>query len=73
MDKIEIYSVGPAYLSACVEKGFDINELTREINDMEPTGIKSKWRFAKESFHDGSKNPCQCERHSDREHILFNC
>lgn len=73
MEEIEIYSTGMCFLSACVKKGLEKNYITDQINAMSPTGISSSWSISEQNFGDGSGNPHQCEKHSDREHYLFVC
>ena len=72
-EDIVVYSSGLCYLSACIKKGLNIDDVIDEINTTHPTGIESKWQKTDESFHDGNKNPCECDRYDNREHILLVC
>ena len=74
MDKnINVYSNGLCYCSVCAHKKYSIEEITKEVNIINFTGIKSKWKHSKLNFITGEKNPHQCERHKNKKHYLFVC
>lgn len=75
MNKVDIYSIGIVYLSACAEDSLSIEEITTEVNKLHPTKISSKWTLSEDkTFKDGiSTNPCKCNQHSNRLHYLFTC
>lgn len=70
-----IYSWGLVACSACAPKEMDIEEITKQVNALHPTGITSKWKPSKdEKFSDGQTNPCSCDKQpTTRKHYLFNC
>ena len=71
---IDIYSSGLLYCSVCADKNQSIDDITTELNDINPTGISSKWKLSEDkTFASGESNPCQCEHDSNRMHYLFIC
>lgn len=75
MKKVEVYSIGPCYLSVCAENEVSIKEITEQVNQEHPTGLNHGWKLSKKAaFLDGTDMPCPCDRHSEtRKHYLFNC
>jgi hypothetical protein len=73
MKDVEIYASGACYCSVCTSLA-DINEIIKKVNKLNPTGLKLGWELSKEkTFRQGQSNPCQCEKHPNRKHYLFNC
>jgi hypothetical protein len=70
--RVVVYSVGPCYASACVERGTSREVVEAEVNRDQPTGV-GPWRIAQESFADGAPNPHGCETDPGREHYLLQC
>lgn len=68
-------SVGLCYLSVCAENDIPLSEITNFVNASYPTGIKTKWTFAKDApFEDGTPNPVMCNMYPEaRTHYLFYC
>ena len=75
MKKIEVYSIGICCASVCADNSCTIKEITKELNNEHPTGIKGKWKFSKDqNFKGGQPNPCSCNQNPNiRKHYLFNC
>jgi hypothetical protein len=73
---VNIYSIGMCCCSVCTDaKDDELEELTKKVNEISPTGIESKWRISEDkTFKDGiNPNPSPCEKISIRRHFLFNC
>ncbi len=70
---IQIYSLGIVACSVCVPKDMPKEEIEKEVNLQSPTGIRSKWKIAKESFKEGQKNGKPCDDDPNRKHYLLNC
>lgn len=74
MEQVIVYSPGVVFLSACVSNDLTVEEAEEIVNQLHPTGIKSRWRLHKEPFVTGHPNPCPCDRFPElRKHYLFNC
>jgi len=73
MEDVIIYTQGIIFCSVCAKKGLTIQEITDKVNELNPTGIGSKWQLSKEKFKGGEENPAQCNKYPDRLHYLFNC
>jgi len=75
MDKeeVEIYSNGACFCSVCSSIE-NIEKLKNKVNEMNPTGITSRWKLAPEKFKTGEDNPHPCEKNPQtRKHYLFCC
>ena len=71
---VYVYTSGLVSCSACAPADMPIDEVAREVNLQNPTGISSRWQAATEPFADGTPNPCPCNQHPvERVHYLFNC
>ena len=74
MNKISIYSFGLVCCSVCVPKEMKQDEIERQVNSQNPTGISTNWRISNDKFFkSGSVNPHICEKDSNRMHYLLNC
>lgn len=74
MNKVMVYTEGLVFCSVCAPKDMPIEQVTKEVNRISPTMIKSDWRLSTDvTFKDGRSNPCVCEVDSARQHYLFNC
>ena len=73
MKKVEIYANGLVYCSVCVEKDLTIEEIEKEVNLQNFTGIYSNWKISESKFEDGSENPQICEKDNNRIHYLLSC
>lgn len=73
MSELIIYSNGIIFCSVCTDIK-DVEEITKEVNRQNPTGLEHGWRLAEEKFIGGEDNPCVCgvfpETHK---HYLFCC
>lgn len=71
--EFEVYCIGPCGASICTS--MTVIEAQWRLNMDYPTGIQSKWKFAKrEDFYDGQSNPCSCEQKpKTHKHMLFHC
>lgn len=68
----DAYAVGLCEASVCSSLGKA--ETRARLNRQRPTGIKSRWRLAKESFATGEPNPHPCENFPEtHNHYLFDC
>ena len=73
MNDLVIYSNGLCCCSVCTDIE-DLDELTRRVNEENPTGVESQWSISEDThFRQGQPNPCQCEKDSNRKHYLFTC
>lgn len=71
---VVIMGVGICYASVCVLDGTDDDDIVREVNQQNPTGISSRWQLsADETFADGLTNPCPCNEIPGRSHRLLEC
>ncbi len=71
---VYIYANGLVVCSVCVPKGMERSVIEKQVNAINPTGIKYKWKIAKDShFKTGQSMPCQCEQDPDRLHYLLEC
>lgn len=71
---VVVYRTGIASCSVCAPADMPLDDVTDDVNLVNPTGISSKWGFATEAtFSGGQPNPCACERDPDRRHYLFHC
>lgn len=74
MDTIEIYSHGIIACSVCAPKRLARRTVERVVNELNPTGIATKWKISKdEKFRTGQTNPCVCEDDPKRLHYLMEC
>ncbi len=70
----QVYARGLCYISVCVNIGTTREEIEREANEQEPTGIESQWSISENShFNSGQTNPCPCTIDPDKEHYLMSC
>ena len=72
---IHIYSKGIVSCSVCAPTNMTIEEVTKEVNAKNPTGIKTDWELSEEKFFsDGNTpHPKVCEGNETRTHYLFHC
>lgn len=70
-EDVVIYSSGLCYCSVCADANIELSQLTESVNRQHPTGIKSDWELAEESFSTGEPNPCECPDDESRIHILI--
>lgn len=72
--EVAVYAVGITSLSVCAPADLTIEQVTAEVNYVQPTGISSDWSHSAEpSFATGEPNPNLCERDPGRRHYLFQC
>lgn len=73
---VEVYSVGLCYLSACAPPDMSAEQVEKRVNEIYPTGIKSRWTIAEDELFANSdvKNGglTTCERGETR-HWLLSC
>ena len=71
---VDIYRVGLVHCSVCAPREMSAEEVVRRVNIQHPTGIVSQWKLdPSETFSSGKKNPCPCDRDSDKLHYLLVC
>jgi hypothetical protein len=70
MKKVDIYSNGPMYCSACADSSLSKDEVEAEVNLYNPSGVRP-WEISKEPFRGGRSNPCKCEEDNTRLHYLL--
>lgn len=71
---IDIYALGLMALSVCAPSDMGIADVTRAVNEQEPTGIATDWQpDPAPAFKHGEPNPSPCERNSARTHYLYQC
>jgi len=69
----EIYSNGLCNCSVCTNI-HNIEQLTKLVNEENPTGIRGKWELSTTKFQTGEENPCPCEQNpKTHKHYLFVC
>ena len=74
MESFIAYSIGITNMSVCVKKDLSKEEIEKQANIANPTGITSQWKISKEKFKDDSNNPCPCDQKpNDRLHYLLVC
>lgn len=81
MNKVSVYSSGAGYCSVCAPNDMSIEEITEQVNILNPTGIESKWKLSEDpTFHkkvdyvEPAPNPCPCDQQPEtRKHYLFEC
>lgn len=73
MEKVEIYANGIVSCSVCADSKMTKEEVSDEVNRMNPTGISSHWAVAEEDFASGEKNGKECEHDKARKHYLLHC
>jgi len=73
MKKVEIYANGLVYCAVCAEKDLTIEEIEKEVNLQNFTGIHSNWKISESKFEDGSENPHICKKDNNRIHYLLSC
>jgi len=74
MKDVIIYSNGICNCYVCAKATLSVKEVTKAVNAINPTGIQSKWKKAKENFSSGETNPCVCNVFPEtRNHYLFKC
>ncbi len=67
------YSVGICFMSVCVLKEMDRDELEQKANEEYPSGVMP-WTISDEEFRSGDSNPCLCDKYpQERIHYLLNC
>ena len=72
-EELEIYSNGFVHCSICTNIE-NIEEIERQVNMKNPTGIGSRWKISEEpTFRSGQPNPCVCEQKSTHRHYLMVC
>ncbi len=68
-----VYAHGLIHCSICTNVK-DLNEIEYMVNLKNPTGIESKWKISKDTFRDGTLNPCPCEQKLEtHKHYLMVC
>lgn len=71
---VEIYSMGMCFCSVCAPKEMDAFRLAKIVNEINPTGIESKWAMSTDpTFKTGEKNPCDCPETDKKQHWLMVC
>ncbi len=71
---VYIYAEGPVTISVCASKEMSRSEIERQVNDLRPTGIQSRWTISKDKrFDTGESIPCECDEDSSCQHWLLNC
>jgi hypothetical protein len=71
---VDIYSRGMCHCSVCVPKDADVAEIESQVNEKNPTGIRSQWKVDKSAkFATGESNPHPCEHSAERLHYLMVC
>lgn len=72
-NKVHIYSNGICYCSVCAPKKMKIEEVERQVNLNNPSGV-GPWKLSEDKkFSSGEPMPRQCEDNRDRLHYLFVC
>lgn len=73
MKTFVVYAVGLVCISVCTDIQ-DRDEIERKANEVQPTGISSRWKISEEKkFRGGESMPCACEEDPSRMHWLLNC
>ena len=72
---VVIYTSGLVHCSVCVEKDLSREEIERQVNAMNPTGLSHGWKVDDApAFSEGSANPHPCEDEpATRLHYLMVC
>lgn len=73
MGKVEIYANGIVYCSVCADSKLSKEEISDEVNTMNPTGVPSRWAVSEDDFASGAKNGKECENDKTRKHYLLHC
>lgn len=58
---------GFLYCQCCAPKGTATDLVESFVNQVNPTGIDSKWRV------DASQGEVQCEKHPENIHVVLSC
>lgn len=68
---INIYGNGILFCSVCTDQ--PIEETVAAVNELNPTGISSKWEHTGVDFRTGESSPHPCENDAKKNHILLTC
>lgn len=73
MTDFQVLRIGLMTASVCT--AHDVDETTRKLNLVHPTGLSWEWSPAKDPmFASGQTNPCKCEKRPDTHmHRLYVC
>lgn len=72
--KIHVYSIGLCAASVCAPKEMPLDQITKQLNELHPTGMDNDWeKDPAPQFRQGGTNPCVCEKDPERMHYLFTC
>lgn len=73
-EAIEVYTIGLCSASVCASKDMLIEEVTRQLNLMHPTGVGPWLLSGDETFSGGQPHPCPCnDKPQTHMHYLFHC
>lgn len=73
-DEVIILTSGLVACSVCAPASMPIEEVERQVNLENPTGISSGWTLSEDkTFASGEPNPCTCQNDPKRLHYLFAC
>lgn len=73
MKKVEVYANGIVSCSVCADSEMSKEEVSDEVNRMNPTGISPQWAVTEDDFASGEKNGKECEHDKLRKHYLLHC
>lgn len=68
----EVYREGLFFMSVCTD--MTPEEAEQYAQTIKSSGTSRGWKVSKDkTFRTGEPNPCPCDQHPDRIHILFDC
>lgn len=68
----EVYREGLCFMSVCTD--MTPEEAETFAQTVRPSGTKRGWKLSEDkTFRTGEPNPCPCEKHTGRIHILLDC
>ena len=71
---VQVYTSGLVCCLACVPAGTPREDIEREVNRANPTGLDRGWKLSSdEKFASGEPNPCACNSDTRRMHYLLEC
>lgn len=74
MASIEAYAQGLLTMSVCAPSDMDPAEVTRQVNELYPTGISCEWTLdPAPAFATGQPHPNPCEQRDGHTHYLYEC
>jgi hypothetical protein len=67
--EFEVYLTGVRYCKVCTSLT-NLEEITKRVNEENPTGVENKWEVAKENLEESNPSPCISEP-KNHKHYLF--